>query len=62
MHHAYAHILAAARNAGIAIQGNDACIAAVAYANGLTVATRDVSTFTAAGQTVINPWEQGRRE
>ena len=59
---AYAHILAAARNAGIAIQGNDACIAAVAYANGLTVATRDVSTFTAAGQTVINPWEQGRRE
>jgi predicted nucleic acid-binding protein len=35
-----------------------ACIAAVAFANGFTVATRDPSLFQAAGLTVIDPWEE----
>lgn len=53
---AYAEVLATARKAGSGIETADACIAAVAVANGLTVATRDTSPFQAAGLTVINPW------
>lgn len=53
---AYAEALATARKAGSGIETADACIAAVAVANGLTVATRDTSPFQAAGLTVINPW------
>lgn len=55
--HAYAELLAKVRKAGSGIETADACIAAVAIANGLTVATRDASPFQAAGLTVINPWE-----
>ncbi|CDM24643.1 Plasmid stability protein stbB [Castellaniella defragrans 65Phen] len=54
---AYAQVLAAARKAGSGIETADACIAAVAFANGFIVATRDTSPFRAAGLTVINPWE-----
>ncbi|GHT81969.1 hypothetical protein AGMMS49960_04190 [Betaproteobacteria bacterium] len=54
---AYAQVLATARKAGSGIETADACIAAVAFANGFTVATRDTSPFQAAGLTVINPWE-----
>lgn len=54
---AYAELLAKARAAGLAIETADAFIAAVALANGFTVATRDTSPFEAAGLTVINPWE-----
>lgn len=53
---AYAEVLATARKAGSGIETADACIAAVAVANGLTVATRGTSPFQAAGLTVINPW------
>jgi predicted nucleic acid-binding protein len=55
---AYAELLVAVRKAGNGIEAFDACIAAVALANGFTVATRDASPFRAAGLTVINPWEE----
>ena len=35
----------------------DAFIAAVALANGFTVATRDTSPFEAAGVPTIDPWK-----
>jgi len=54
---AYAELLAKGRAAGRSIETADACVAAVAIANGFTVATRDTSPFQAAGLTVINPWE-----
>lgn len=52
----YAELVARARKAGYGIETADACIAAIALANGFTVATRDTSPFLAAGLTVINPW------
>ena len=54
---AYAELLATVRKSGNGIETADACIAAVAVANGFIVATRDTSPFQAAGVTVINPWE-----
>ncbi|MCK2087367.1 type II toxin-antitoxin system VapC family toxin [Thauera aromatica] len=54
---AYAELLATVRKSGSGIETADACIAAVAVANGFIVATRDTSPFQAAGVTVINPWE-----
>jgi predicted nucleic acid-binding protein len=54
---AYAELLAKVRAAGRSIATADACIAAIAIANGLVVATRDTSPFQAAGLTVINPWD-----
>lgn len=53
---AYSELLAKVRAAGRGIETADAFIAAVAIANGLTVATRDTSPFQAAGLAVINPW------
>jgi len=52
----YAELLARASNVGKALQTADACIAAVALANGLAIATRDENPFHAAGLDVINPW------
>jgi len=54
---AYAELLVKARTAGLAIDTADALMAAVALANGFSVATRDTSPFEAAGLHVINPWE-----
>jgi len=54
---AYADVMARVRKAGSGIETADACIAAVALANGFAVASRDVSPFRAAGLEVINPWE-----
>jgi hypothetical protein len=54
---AYAELLAKFRAAGLAIDAADAFIAAIALANGFTVATRDTGPFEAAGLEVINPWE-----
>lgn len=54
---AYAELLARVRKAGSGIETADACIAAIAHANGFAVATRDTSPFEAAGLTVINPWQ-----
>ena len=54
---AYATLLAKSRAAGLAIETADAFIAAVAIANGFTVATRDTTPFEAAGLKIVNPWE-----
>ena len=51
---AYAVLLARARTAGLATA--DGYIAAIAAANGFTVATRDTDPFEAAGIAVIDPW------
>ncbi|MEO6958813.1 MAG: type II toxin-antitoxin system VapC family toxin [Burkholderiaceae bacterium] len=53
---AYALLRAKARAAGKAIATADGYIAAIAAANGFSVATRDTSPFKAAGVSVINPW------
>ena len=52
----YSELMAKARSAGSAIGTTDGYIAATAAANGMMVATRDVSSFLAAGLDVINPW------
>ena len=54
---AYARIRAHAREQGQAIAPADGYIAAIAKANALTVATRDVNPFAAAGLCVVNPWD-----
>jgi toxin FitB len=53
---AYAQLMARARTTGLAIAAADGYIAAIAAANGLTVATRDTGPFEAAGVAVIDPW------
>ena len=53
---AYSELMAKARAAGLAMGAADGYIAATAAANGMMVATRDVSPFKAAGLDVINPW------
>ena len=55
---AYAELMARARTAGLAIATADGYIAAIAAANGFTVATRDTGPFEAAGAAVINPWSR----
>jgi toxin FitB len=54
---AYARLTARARASGLAISSADGYIAAIALANGLTVATRDTGPFEAADAAVINPWQ-----
>jgi toxin FitB len=53
---AYAELMAQARTSGLAIATADGYIAAIAAANGFTVATRDTGPFEVAGAAVINPW------
>jgi toxin FitB len=53
---ACAAVRARARAAGRGIGTADSYIAAIAAANGLTVATRDTEPFRASGVPVINPW------
>lgn len=53
---AYAKMVAKTHKAGEAISAADGYIAAVAAANGFSVATRDTGPFRAAGVEVINPW------
>jgi predicted nucleic acid-binding protein len=53
----YAEVMATARSSGVTIETADACIAAVAHANGFTVATRDTTPFEGVGLTVINPFD-----
>ena len=54
---AYAALKVKARVSGVAIATADDYMAAIAAANGFAVATRDAALFTAAGVTVINPWQ-----
>ena len=52
----YAELMAQARRSGLAISTADGCIAAIAAAHGLAVATRDTRPFESAGVAVIDPW------
>ena len=49
-------VIAEARTSGRPISTADAMIAATARANGMRVATRDLSDFAGAGVELINPW------
>lgn len=55
---AYAALMRAARDSGVALSAMDGQIAAIATVHGYTVATRDVAPFLAAGLSVVNPWEE----
>ncbi|MCA3416321.1 MAG: type II toxin-antitoxin system VapC family toxin [Roseomonas sp.] len=54
----YGALAAKARAAGKGFPTPDGYIAAIAAAQGFTVASRDASAFSAAGLGVINPWNQ----
>jgi hypothetical protein len=54
---AYADISQRATMAGRPLPLADGLIAAIALAQGMAVATRDVAPFLAAGVEVVNPWE-----
>lgn len=53
----WAELLAALRKAGRAMPIKDSLIAATALTHGLTVATRNVADFRAAGCAVVNPFD-----
>lgn len=54
---AYADLMARAQASGFCIGMADGLIAAIASANGMTVATRDTAPFSAAGVAFIDPWQ-----
>ena len=54
---AYATLRTKARAAGQAIASADGYIAAIAMTHSLSIATRDIKPFIAAGLTVINPFD-----
>jgi toxin FitB len=56
--HAYASLMSAARARGLSISVVDGQIAAIAQANGFSVATRDETPFRAAGLNTVNPWTE----
>jgi predicted nucleic acid-binding protein len=53
----YARLMSTARATGLAIATADGMIAAIAAAAGFTIATRDRSSFEAAGVPIIDPWQ-----
>jgi len=52
----YADLAVTARMGGKGFPTPDGYIAAIAVANGFTVATRDAGPFQAAGIDIIDPW------
>lgn len=48
--------MAEARSGGRTIPVSDGYIAAIAAANGMMVATRDIAPFEAAGPKTVDPW------
>ena len=54
---AYGDIVAAAERVGTPINVADGLIAAIALVHGMSIATRDVSDFDAAGAPLVNPWD-----
>jgi predicted nucleic acid-binding protein len=54
---AYATLMGRAKAEGKTIGKADGYIAATAFARALTIATRDVAPFQAAGLTIIKPWK-----
>jgi len=53
----YAELAILARTSGRGFPRPDGYIAAIAASRGFIVASRDTAPYTAAGVTVINPWE-----
>ncbi len=53
---AYAEVAAARRAAGRPISQSDCQIAAIAFARGMAVATRNIRDFSETGVDVIDPW------
>jgi predicted nucleic acid-binding protein len=53
----YGHAVASRRKAAREASGYDLLIAAIARANGMAVATRNVRDFADCGIDLINPWE-----
>ncbi|AJG19397.1 type II toxin-antitoxin system VapC family toxin [Cupriavidus basilensis] len=53
----YAELAMLARTSGRGFPTPDGYIAAIAASRGFIVASRDAAPYTAAGVTVINPWE-----
>ena len=53
----FAGVVAARRSAGRPISQFDAQIAAIALANGMSLATRNVADFVACGLELVNPWD-----
>jgi predicted nucleic acid-binding protein len=56
---AYADLIERAAARGAPLPLADGMIAAIAYAHGFAVATRDVAPFDAAGVKTIDPWQVG---
>ena len=56
----YADLAVMAKTRGRGFPTPDGYIAAIAAAHGFAVASRDTSTFGAAGLTVIDPWTAAR--
>ena len=54
---AYGDIVAAAERAGTPINVADGLIAAIALVHGMSIATRDIGDFDAAGAPLVNPWD-----
>jgi toxin FitB len=55
---AHASLMSGARARGLSLSVVDGQIAAIAEANGFSVATRDEAPFRAAGLNVVNPWKE----
>ena len=53
----YAELAMLARTSGRGLPTPDGYIAAIAASRGFIVASRDTAPYSAAGVTVINPWE-----
>ncbi len=53
----FGSVFASAKSAGNNISFADAAIAAIALANGLYLATRNIADFRSTGVTIINPWD-----
>ena len=53
----YGDTAAAAERAGRRLSLQDGQIAAIALVHGMSVATRNVADFEAAGVGIVNPWE-----
>ena len=50
-------MVTAAERIGTPINVSDGLIAAITLLHGMSIATRDVSDFQAAGAPVVNPWD-----
>lgn len=55
--HAFGRIVATRANMGRPIMPMDGMIAAIALANGMSIATRDTDDFTGLGINLVNPFE-----